>query len=331
MKRSCDELPNGDLETIEKGIAAVRSFRGGLRTGSGSREENLRRLQRELDTAEAVVVGAGSGLSTAAGYTYDGERFDRWFWDFAEKYRFRDMYSGGFTAFDSPEEQWGFFSRNIYVNRYMPTPRPVYERLLALVKEKDFFVITTNVDHCFQRSGFDKKRLFYTQGDYGLLQSSNPHGASAHKTYENEEIMRKMILAQGFEIGEHNELTIPEGKEISMRIPTELIPYCPDDGEPMTMNLRSDDKFVEDEGWHQAAERYSEFLRRHENLKVLFLEAAVGMNTPSIIKFQFWKIVNQWPDATYACLNYGEAYAPDEIINRSICINGDIREILMKL
>ena len=187
------------------------------------------------------------------------------------------------------------------------------------------------VDHCFQRSGFDKKRLFYTQGDYGLLQSSNPHGASAHKTYENEEIMRKIILAQGFEIGEDNELIIPEGREISMRIPTELIPYCPDDGEPMTTNLRSDDKFVEDEGWHQAAERYSVFLRRHENLKVLFLEAAVGMNTPGIIKFQFWKIVNQWPDATYACLNYGEAYAPDEIIDRSICINGDIREILMKL
>ena len=169
------------------------------------------------------------------------------------------------------------------------------------------------------------------QGDYGLLQSSNPHGASAHKTYENEEIMRKIILAQGFEIGEDNELIIPEGREISMRIPTELIPYCPDDGEPMTTNLRSDDKFVEDEGWHQAAERYSVFLRRHENLKVLFLEAAVGMNTPGIIKFQFWKIVNQWPDATYACLNYGEAYAPDEIIDRSICINGDIREILMKL
>ncbi|MBQ9870935.1 MAG: hypothetical protein IJM27_03310 [Eubacterium sp.] len=242
------------------------------------------------------------------------------------------MYSGGFYVLECPpEEMWAYWSRYIWINRYMPIPNDTYDRLHDLVKDKDYFVITTNVDHCFQRSGFDKKRLFYTQGDYGLLQSSNPHGASAHKTYENEEIMRKMILAQGFEIGENNELIIPEGREISMRIPTELIPYCPDDGEPMTMNLRSDDKFVEDEGWHQAAERYSEFLRRHENLKVLFLEAAVGMNTPSIIKFQFWKIVNQWPDATYACLNYGEAYAPDEIINRSICINGDIREILMKL
>lgn len=294
--------------------------------------DGIAKLRKAIDEADAVVIGAGAGLSTSAGFIYTGERFNKYFSDFAAKYHFSDMYSGGFYVLESPpEEMWAYWSRYIWINRYMPIPNDTYDRLYDLVKDKDYFVITTNVDHCFQRSGFNKKRLFYTQGDYGLLQSANSHGASAHKTYENEEIMRKMILAQGFEISENNELIIPEGKEISMRIPTELIPYCPDDGEPMTMNLRSDDKFVEDEGWHQAAERYSEFLRRHENLKVLFLEAAVGMNTPSIIKFQFWKIVNQWPDATYACLNYGEAYAPDEIINRSICINGDIREILMKL
>ena len=292
------------------------------------------RARHRLLTEERLLItcGAGAGLSTSAGFIYTGERFNKYFSDFAEKYHFSDMYSGGFYVLESPpEEMWAYWSRYIWINRYMPIPNDTYDRLYDLVKDKDYFVITTNVDHCFQRSGFDKKRLFYTQGDYGLLQSSNPHGASAHKTYENKEIMRKMILAQGFEIGENNELIIPEGREISMRIPTELIPYCPDDGELMTTNLRSDDKFVEDEGWHQAAERYSVFLRRHENLKVLFLEAAVGMNTPGIIKFQFWKIVNQWPDATYACLNYGEAYAPDEIKERSICINGDIREILMKL
>ena len=304
----------------------------GRRLPKTETQDGIAKLRKALDEADAVIIGAGAGLSTSAGFIYTGERFDKYFSDFAAKYHFSDMYSGGFYVMErSPEEMWAYWSRYIWVNRYMPIPNDTYDRLYDLVKDKDYFVITTNVDHCFQRSGFDKKRLFYTQGDYGLMQSSNPHGASAHKTYENEEIMRKMLLAQGFEIGENNELIIPEGREISMRIPTELIPYCPDDGEPMTMNLRSDDKFVEDEGWHQAAERYSEFLRRHENLKVLFLEAAVGMNTPSIIKFQFWKIVNQWPDATYACLNYGEAYAPDEIINRSICINGDIREILMKL
>ena len=307
-------------------------FNRNMSYGKGTIEEQISRLQKELENADAIVVGAGAGLSTSAGFTYSRERFQKYFSDFEEKYGFHDMYSGGFYVMQlEPEVSWAYWSRYIWINRYMPIPNDTYDRLYDLVKDKDYFVITTNVDHCFQRSGFDKKRLFYTQGDYGLLQSSNPHGASAHKTYENEEIMRKMLLAQGFEIGENNELIIPEGREISMRIPSELIPYCPDDGEPMTTNLRSDDKFVEDEGWHQAAERYSEFLRRHENLKVLFLEAAVGMNTPSIIKFQFWKIVNQWPDATYACLNYGEAYAPDEIINRSICINGDIREILMKL
>ena len=277
MKRSCDELPNGYLETIEKGIAAVRSFRGGLRTGSGSREENLRRLQRELDTAEAVVVGAGSGLSTAAGYTYDGERFDRWFWDFAEKYRFRDMYSGGFTAFDSPEEQWGFFSRNIYVNRYMPTPRPVYERLLALVKEKDFFVITTNVDHCFQRAGFDKARLFYTQGDYGLWQCSLP---CHDKTYDNNEGVRRMLAAQGFAFAEDGALTLPAGVTPKLAIPTELIPRCPVCGRPMSMNLRGDDTFVEDEGWHRASAAYAAFLRRTAGRHILFLELGVGGNTP---------------------------------------------------
>ena len=292
----------------------------------------IQEFRTALNEADAVIIGAGAGLSTSAGFIYTGERFNKYFSDFAAKYHFSDMYSGGFYVLESPpEEMWAYWSRYIWINRYMPIPNDTYDRLYDLVKDKDYFVITTNVDHCFQRSGFDKKRLFYTQGDYGLLQSSNPHGASAHKTYENEEIMRKMVLAQGFEIGENNELIIPEGREISMRIPTELIPYCPDDGEPMTMNLRSDDKFVEDEGWHKASERYSEFLRRHKNLKVLFLDAGTGFNTPIIFKIPFWQMTEEWPDATYACLNYGQAFAPDEIRRKSICINGDIREILMKL
>ena len=291
----------------------------------------IEKLRKALDEADAVVVGAGAGLSTSAGYIYTGERFDKYFYDFRDKYGIRDIYSGGFYPFPDMETYWAWWSRHIWVNRYVPIPNDVYDRLLNLVKDKDYFVITTNVDHCFQRAGFDKKRLFYTQGDYGLLQSSNPHGASAHKTYDNKEIVRQMLLAQGFEIGENDELIIPEGTELAMRVPTELVPYCPDDGELMTTNLRADDKFVEDEGWHVAAERYSEFLRRHQNVKTLFLETAVGMNTPTIVKFAFWKMTNQWPDATYACLNYGEAYAPDEIKDKSICINGDIGEILNQL
>ena len=242
--------------------------------------DRIRALRRETDIADAVIIGAGAGLSVSAGYVYTGERFDKYFGDFAAKYHFSDMYSGGFYPYPDKETFWSFWSRYIWINRYAPIPNDTYDMLLKLVKDKDYFVLTTNVDHCFQRSGFDKRRLFYTQGDYGLLQSSDPHGASAHKTYENKEIIRKMVLAQGYEIAEDNELLVPENAEIAMRIPTELIPYCPDDGEPMTTNLRADDSFVEDKGWHRAAERYSEFLREHENGKVLFLECAVGMNTP---------------------------------------------------
>lgn len=304
---------------------------GRMRITSETTENGMEKFRKVLDEADTVIIGAGSGLSTAAGYTYSGERFNTYFSDFAEKYKIQDIYSGGFYPFPDMETYWAWWSRHIWVNRYVPIPNDTYDRLYDLVKDKDYFVLTTNVDHCFQRSGFDKKRLFYTQGDYGLLQSSNPHGASAHKTYDNEEICRKMLLAQGFEIGEDNSLIIPEGADIRMQIPTELVPYCPDDGELMTTNLRADDTFVEDEGWHQAAERYTEFLRRHEGTKTVFLETAVGFNTPGIVKFSFWKMTGEWPDATYVCLNQGQAYAPDEIKEKSICINGDLKEILAEL
>lgn len=304
---------------------------GRMRITSETTENGMEKFRKVLDEADTVIIGAGSGLSTAAGYTYSGERFNTYFSDFAEKYKIQDIYSGGFYPFPDMETYWAWWSRHIWVNRYVPIPNDTYDRLYDLVKDKDYFVLTTNVDHCFQRSGFDKKRLFYTQGDYGLLQSSNPHGASAHKTYDNEEICRKMLLAQGFEIGEDNSLIIPEGADIRMRIPTELVPYCPDDGELMTTNLRADDTFVEDEGWHQAAERYTEFLRRHEGTKTVFLETAVGFNTPGIVKFSFWKMTGEWPDATYVYLNQGQAYAPDEIKEKSICINGDLKEILAEL
>jgi NAD-dependent SIR2 family protein deacetylase len=325
--RCREVVHDGYRETIQRGLAVVRSFRGGLSYGQGSQRERIGRLQEVLEQADVVVVGAGAGLSTSAGMTYSGERFDRYFADFSARFGIQDMYSGGFYPFPDDETRWAWWARHIYVNRYVDAPRPVYQRLLQLLDDKDHFVITTNVDHLFQKAGFDKGRLFYTQGDYGLFQSVDP---ANKKTYDNEGWVMRAMEAQGFVKDADGIYQIP-GSGVFMRIPSDLIPKCLDDGSDVTTNLRADDSFVEDEGWHQAAERYSEFLRRHENLKVLFLEAAVGMNTPSIIKFQFWKIVNQWPDATYACLNYGEAYAPDEIINRSICINGDIREILMKL
>ena len=269
------------------------------------------RLKKELQTAEAVVIGAGAGLSTAAGFTYSGERFEKCFSDFEAKYGFHDMYSGGFYPFETPEEMWAYWSRNIWCNRYSDIDNGTYKTLLQLVKDKDYFVITTNVDHQFQKAGFDKSRLFYTQGDYGLFQCSEPCHS---QTYDNEAIVKDMIEFQE-----------------DMKIPSELIPKCPRCGKPMTMNLRCDDKFVEDEGWHRASERYDDFLQAHEGQHILFLELGVGFNTPVIIKYPFWRMTAGNPNAVYACLNYSEAYAPDEIGQRSICIGGDIREVLMKI
>lgn len=287
---------------------------------------DVENLRLALSDADAVVVGAGSGLSTSAGFTYTGERFEKYFGDFARKYGFRDMYSGGFYPFDSLEEHWAYWSRYIYINRYMNAPKPVYEDLFRLVKDKDYFVLTTNVDHCFQKAGFDKKRLFYTQGDYGLFQCSEP---CCVETFDNRELVEQMLEAQGYRIEEDGSLTVAE--PLKMSIPAELVPHCPHCGKPMTMNLRADDTFVEDAGWHTAAERYSEFLRRHEGQKILFLELGVGGNTPVIIKYPFWRYTAQNPKATYACINYGEAFAPNEIAKRSICIDSDIGAVLEKL
>ena len=285
------------------------------------------KLQEALQQAEAVIIGAGAGLSTSAGFTYDGERFQRYFSDFEAKYGFHDMYSGGFYPFETLEEHWAYWSRFIFLNRYSDPPKPVYQKLLQLVKDKDYFVLTTNVDHCFQKAGFDKHRLFYTQGDYGLWQCGKP---CHHKTYDNQEVVRRMVEAQGFRVTAQG-LELPAGAVPRMAVPADLVPYCPRCGEPMSMNLRADDTFVEDEGWHQAAQRYSDFLRRHQHMRVLFLEAAVGFNTPTIVKYSFWRMVYEWEDAVYACLNYGEAFAPDEIKKKSICIDGDIGTILNQL
>ena len=290
--------------------------------------EQIEKLKQEIKIADAIVIGAGAGLSASAGLVYTGERLEKYFGDFVSRYHFRDMYSGGFYPYDTLEEHWAYWSRYIYINRYMDAPKPVYRELYDLVRDKDYFVLTTNVDHCFQKAGFDKQRLFYPQGDYGLFQCSVP----CHmETYDNAEIIRKMIEAQGYVIAENGEINLPEGIVPKMEVPSELVPHCPKCGKPMSMNLRADDTFVEDGGWHKAAQRYSDFLRRHQNMRVLFLEAAVGFNTPTIVKYSFWRMVYEWEDALYACLNYGEAFAPDEIKKKSICINGDIGAILNQL
>ncbi len=269
------------------------------------------RLRRALEEAEAVVVGAGAGLSASAGFLYDGVRFHENFGDFEEKYGFRDMYEGGFYPFETAEEFWAYWSRYIFINRYSDPPKPVYQTLLGLVSGKDYFVITTNVDHCFQKAGFDRERLFYTQGDYGLLQCSVPCHA---ETYDNEDLIRRMVREQR------------NGK-----VPAGLVPLCPLCGKPMTVNLRADDTFVEDGGWHKACKRYRNFLAEHKKSRVLFLELGVGMNTPGIVKFPFWRMTAENPKATYACINRGEAVAPPEIAGRAVLIDADIGETLHAL
>ena len=273
--------------------------------------EQLEQLRTALQDCDAVVIGAGAGLSTSAGFVYTGERFEKYFSDFAAKYGIQDMYSGGFYPFATPEEHWAYWSRYIYINRYLDAPKPVYEDLLKLVADKDYFVITTNVDHCFQKAGFDKKRLFYTQGDYGLFQCSEP---CCQETFDNEAVIRQMMERQE-----------------NMKIPTELLPVCPHCGKPLTMNLRSDDRFVEDEGWHRAAERYENFLRARAGQKNLFLELGVGYNTPVIIKYPFWQMTAKNPNAIYACINQGQAVCPQEIEQRSICMDVDIGQVLHSL
>ena len=270
--------------------------------------DQIERLKLAIEECDAVVIGAGAGLSTSAGLTYSGERFEKNFGDFKEKYGIRDMYSGGFYPFESLEEYWAWWSRHIMVNRYERAPKPVYDNLRKLVEGKDYFVLITNVDHQFQLAGFDKKRLFYTQGDYGLWQCSEP---CHQRTYDNEEIVRRMWAEQR-----------------DMKIPSELAPRCPVCGKPMIMNLRCDDTFVQDNGWYAAAQRYEDFLRRHSGLRVVFLELGVGGNTPVIIKYPFWKYTVENPNALYACVNFQEAFAPKEIAARSVCVESDIGEFL---
>ena len=271
----------------------------------------IKQLKATIDEADAIMIGAGAGLSTSAGFTYSGERFQRLFADFIAKYGLRDMYSAGFYPFPTPEEQWAYWSRHIWYNRYIDAPKDTYAKLLRLVDGKDFFVLTTNVDHQFQAAGFPKDRLFYTQGDYGLWQCSEP---CHDKTYDNYDTVKRMLEEQQ-----------------DMRIPSELVPYCPVCGKPMAMNLRADDTFVEDEGWHAASRSYHDYVDAHREGRVLYLELGVGGNTPGIIKYPFWRLTYANPQATYACLNLGQTFTHPDIEGQSILVDADIDKALTDL
>ena len=293
-------------------------------------DRGIERLADVIEVHDCILIGAGAGMSTSAGMVYSGERFDRYFSDFAHKYGFDNMYFGGFAPFASPEERWAFWSRYIWINRYAPIPKDTYDVLHDLVKGKDYFVLTTNVDRCFQRAGFDKERLFYTQGDFGLFQCSAP---CSQETWDNRDEIKAMVEAQGYVVKEDGSITLPEGIIPKMAVPSELVPVCPHCGRPATTNLRADAFFAEDAGWHEASGRYTEYVQEHvgSGKPILLLELGVGANTPAIIKYPFWRMVSFDEAATYACVNLGEAYAPQAIRNRSILIDGNIDRVLREL
>ena len=318
---------DGYRESIQIGLKGLKSVGKNISAQEELEEVKIKNLKNEIEKADAIVIGAGAGLSTSAGFTYSGERFEKYFFDFSKKFGISDNYSGGFYPFPDKETTWAWWARHIYFNRYINPTKPVYRDLFSIVKDKEYFVITTNVDHLFQRAGFDKKRLFYTQGDYGLFQSVNPQNQN---TYDNEEWVLKAIEAQGFKKNSEGIFEVPENKKISMKIPTELIPKCPD-GSDVIMNLRADSSFVEDEGWHRASKNYYNFLEKYKDKHILFLELGVGNNTPVIIKYPFWQMTMENKNAIYACINYNEAFCPTQIKDRSICIDGDIGDVLKKI
>lgn len=273
--------------------------------------DKLEEIRHQLDQADAIVVGIGAGLSAASGMSYSGSRFMKYFSDFHEKYGIEDMYSGGFYPFKTLGEYWAWWSRHIYYNRYdVPVGRP-YRNLLEVVKDKNYFILTTNVDHQIQRSGVNKDRLFYTQGDYGLWQCSTP---CHQKNYDNEAVVKEMVKAQ-----------------VDMKVPSNLIPYCPKCGEPMTMNLRIDNRFVEDQGWQEAKKRYGDFLNEQTNKKVVFFELGVGYNSPGIIKYPFMQMTYQQAQNRFISINSESSSIPIEIQKQSIEVVADLAECLEEL
>ncbi|MGI6230537.1 MAG: SIR2 family NAD-dependent protein deacylase [Tractidigestivibacter sp.] len=284
----------------------------------------LARLQEAFDQADAIVVGAGAGLSTAAGFTYSGERFERWLGPWRKRYGFSDMYSGGFYPYDTLAEFWGYWSKSILANRYEAGVGKTYQQLVDLLSERDHFVLTTNVDHQLQLASEPHDKLFYTQGDYGLFQCSKPCHA---KTYDNEQQVRAMAAAVDEKIAAQRAAGVSD-EALDLSVPEELVPHCPVCGRPMTTNLRCDDSFVEDKGWHEASRRYDRYLRKHSHGRVLYLELGVGGNTPGIIKLPFWRRVAENREATYACVNLGESFAPSQIADRSILLDADIAQVV---
>ena len=274
-------------------------------------EDWIVRSAEDIRNADCIIIGAGAGASTAAGISMGGERFTDNFGEFIEKYGghyMTDMYAAGFYPFPSEEAKWGYWSKVALLNRFDLPALPLYKELYDIVKNKEYFVLTTNVDCQFYKAGFDENRIFATQGDYGKIQCQR---ACHSKTYDAEELFHKMDAARK-----------------DCLIPSELVPKCPVCGGNMAMNLRCDNYFVEDEEWHEAADRYGEFLEQIKDKKVVLLELGVGFNTPIIIRFPFEKMVRENPSYSLIRLNMDEAVVPESFGNRAIGIGGDMAKVI---
>jgi len=275
-------------------------------------EEQINRAAEYINEAEVVLIGAGSGLSAAAGLTYSGERFQENFKEFIKKYGVKDMYSAGFYPFPSEEERWGYWSKHVDMNRITPPALPLFQKLFGLVKAKIYFVITTNVDHQFHKAGFDETKIFATQGDYGYIQCAR---ACHKKTYNALKLFDQMNRIRK-----------------DCKVPSYIVPKCPVCGGSMAMHLRCDQYFVEDESWHKSADAYGKFLSAHlKGKKVVLLELGVGFNTPTIIRFPFEKMIHDYCNLTMIRLNLDEAFVPESFEKRIVGINDDIVKSLSSI
>ncbi len=277
-------------------------------------ENQIIRAYLLLKEAEVVLIGAGAGASAAAGLAYSGERFTSNFGEFIEKYGSRymtDMYTAGFYPFPTQEAKWGYWSMHSMINRFLPPAMPLYRQLYEMVKEKDYFVLTTNVDHQFQKAGFAADRIFATQGDYGNIQCEK----GCHpKIYDAEELFYQMHQARQ-----------------DCLVPSYMVPKCPVCGGNMTMHLRSDQYFVEDENWYKAAGKYKDFLKKLENKKSVLLELGVGFNTPTIIRFPFEKMVLENKALSLIRFNKDESFVPEDLGSRAVGIGGDMAQVISEL
>ncbi len=274
-------------------------------------EEQIKAAANAIETAEYVLIGAGAGLSAAAGLTYGGKRFTDNFPEFIKKYGMTDMYSAGFYPFPNEEAKWGYWSKHVYINRISPQALPLYQKLKELIREKNYFVLTTNAEHQFYKADFGKDKIFATQGDYGLIQCMR----GCHpKTYDDIEMMNQMNQARK-----------------DCLIPSYMVPKCPVCGGPMNMNLRCDQYFVEDDAWHQAENHFTAFLDECQDRKTVLLELGIGFNTPTIVRFPFEKLAREKQNMTLVRLNLNEAIVPESLGKRAIGINADMEQSISDL